>query len=485
MRIENRQGIENHSVWRRGAMLALVLLTVSVLNPSNISGQSALFREGEKLTYRILFDGYENAGYAELHVVATGKFDGRDVVELRSRFKTTSFVGAALITANESRITYADPSTGLPIFSRLIEDPDAYSRESSVQFASGASSFNLLTAVHALRRQTGRGTIPIVESGTEYPLAFRDGKSERIKTGAGDFDTIISVLESDYFKALGIWEVRVNFSNDSRRIPVEVRLRTKMGKMRISLASLQAGVAERFKEVGMTPTVRDASSSQQSGAVSETVPFSFGERTTLRISRSGRIVGDVILQVGQPVFEGGKTSLPLTAMFNVSPSDDVPFKSGDRFTNKVETTSILPSETIANMSATWESISGRYTYDQVNGTFTREGGERGSMASGTHDLLSFLFALRAFNLVPSSSPTSPINDTRVSVLLGTRNLVFTVRPGQFEALIVNGKSHRAQMLNIVTGDASIDQLSPRIWLGSTKDRPILKITMGDFAVEAI
>lgn len=456
-----------------------------MLSGHSVSAQSPAFAEGEKLTFQVLFDGYQNAGYAELHVVARGKLDDRDALEIRSRFKTTDFVGAALVKVNENRVTYVDPISGFPVFSRLIEDPDGYSRESTTDFRSGSSSFDLLGLVHALRSQAGRGSIPFIENGTEFSMDFRDGKTERVRTGAGDFDTIITSLESDYFKKLGVWEVRVNFSNDARRLPVQVRLRTKMGKMRIVLASVQGGTPGNFQSVNLTRDPIDSTAAPVGSTISETVPFAAGERTTLRISKAGRAVGDVILQVGQISMAEGKSVVPLTAMFNVAPSEDIPFKSGDSFSNRVDTISLLPLETAARLSAGWSLLSGRFIYNQENGTFTQEDAESGSMASATHDVLSFVYALRAFNLVPGSSPTSPINDTRVSVIMGNRNLIFTVRPNPVETVTIAGRSHRAQMMNIITGESSIDQLSPRIWLGMGKDRPILKISMGDFVAEIL
>jgi hypothetical protein len=450
----------------------------------DVFGQSRLFPGEEKLTYRILFDGYENAGYAELQIVGSGRLGDREAVELRSKIKTTNFVGAALVQVNERRITYVDPASGLPIYSKLVDDPDAFARESSVDFRSGATSFDVVSLIHALRRQSGRGSIAFTDKGTSYSVEFRDGKSEKVRSGTGDFETVLSVLESDYFKTIGIWEVRVNFSRDSRRIPVEVRLRTKMGKMRILLASIQIP-SPVGPTLGITPRV-DSESGQtaKSPTQLQSVPFSSGERTNLRISRNGRQLGEVALQVGQPVSQNGEQFITLLASVSVANAEDMPFKMGDSFASRVRATSLLPVETLSRLSSSWSEISGRYTYDQENGSFKTDSGESGSMASATHDLISFLYALRAFNLNPSTSPVSPVNDTRVSVLLGNRNLFFTVRPSQVEAVTIGGKKQLAQMLTIVTGDPEIDQLSPRVWLGDSKGRSILKVSIGDFVAES-
>src|SRR5690242_6633148 len=46
------------------------------------------FRVGEKLTYTVSFGRYKNAGFAEIYAVSRGKIDGKDAVELHSKFKT-------------------------------------------------------------------------------------------------------------------------------------------------------------------------------------------------------------------------------------------------------------------------------------------------------------------------------------------------------------------------------------------------------------
>src|SRR5207245_10921879 len=80
-------------------------------------------RSGEKLTYSGSFGKCENAGYAEMYVVSRGKIAGKDAVELRSTIKTLEFVSAAFFLFYESRVVYASPETGLPLYiSRSVND---------------------------------------------------------------------------------------------------------------------------------------------------------------------------------------------------------------------------------------------------------------------------------------------------------------------------------------------------------------------------
>ncbi len=45
------------------------------------------FRIGERLTFNISFEQYDNAAYAEIHAVSRGKLGERDAVELRAKNK--------------------------------------------------------------------------------------------------------------------------------------------------------------------------------------------------------------------------------------------------------------------------------------------------------------------------------------------------------------------------------------------------------------
>jgi hypothetical protein len=258
-----------------------------------------------------------------------------------------------------------------------------------------------------------------------------------------------------------------------------------MGKMRISLASIQSPMLAVGNKVNVSQPSSAVESVTPLNVISEGVPFSYQETTTLRLSKGDRLIGDMSLRVGTRNNNPGRPSVLLSAVFNASPAEDVPIKSGDNFQTKVDAVTLLPSESVGKMSSSWDFISGNLKYDQENGNFYREGGEGGSMANGTHDLLSLLFAIRAFNLLPSNSASNPVNDTRVSVLVGSRNMIFTIRPNQVEDLTINAKRQKAQMLTIVTGDQLFDQLAPRIWLGTTNERRILKISLGEYIAESL
>src|SRR6185369_14665958 len=102
-----------------GAAAFFVLKSVSAQSLEKTENLSPTpFRIGEKLTYTVSFGRIKNAGFAEVYVVSRGKLDGRDAVELHSKFKTNELVSAAFYLLDETRTTFASADTGLPLYIR-------------------------------------------------------------------------------------------------------------------------------------------------------------------------------------------------------------------------------------------------------------------------------------------------------------------------------------------------------------------------------
>ena len=85
--------------------------------------QAGMFRVGEKLTYTVSIDSFDEAAFAEFYVVSAGKLGERDAIEIRSKFRTLNFASAAFYMVDETRTTFASPETGLPI-TQLLKQLD-------------------------------------------------------------------------------------------------------------------------------------------------------------------------------------------------------------------------------------------------------------------------------------------------------------------------------------------------------------------------
>ena len=52
------------------------------------------YKLGERLTYSVSFASFNEAAFAETHVLSNGKFKDKDAIQIRAKVKTTDFVGA-------------------------------------------------------------------------------------------------------------------------------------------------------------------------------------------------------------------------------------------------------------------------------------------------------------------------------------------------------------------------------------------------------
>ena len=86
-----------------------------------------------------------------------------------------------------------------------------------------------------------------------YAVNALDHGQRKVKTDAGEFDTTVSTVQSEYFIEKGIKDFRINFSTDEQKIPVSMRFKTSKGEFQALLASVQMIEAE--PDTQPTPTI--------------------------------------------------------------------------------------------------------------------------------------------------------------------------------------------------------------------------------------
>ena len=198
------------------------------------------FRTGERLTYNFSFERFKNVAFAEIYVVSRGKLEGRDAFELRSKLKTLDLFSAAFYLIDESRTTFASAENGLPLYIRKVSNTSGLPQEDVKNFLiAPAVNHDLLTLIYQARQTGGIGNFQFQENGRIYNAGFTPMGNERVKTDAGEFETVISAVQSEFLTENGIRDLRINFSVDAARIPVQIRFRTDKGEFRGALASLQ------------------------------------------------------------------------------------------------------------------------------------------------------------------------------------------------------------------------------------------------------
>ena len=457
--------------------------------------QSSIFRVGEKLSYNVSFGKFSNAAFAETFVASRGTLSGRDAVEIRARVKTLEMVSAAFFLVDESRTVYASPDTGLPLYIASNSNNSILPQEKiSNYLTQPTSNFDVLTAVYKARESGGSGTFPIYENDQLSTVTFLPTVSERVKTEAGEFDTVVSSVQAPMLTSLGITELKVNFTTDEAHVPVLIRFKTGRGPFRAVVTSIMfpepaAQTPTPTPSATETPaaTPRPTPSPEQYLENRPLLPelgFQIGEVLDYGITAAGKPVARITFNVRERKLFEDTDSLLLTATItSVEPENGV-FFLGDNARTQVDPETLAPNWAMMKFNSSLAGLKQTVTFDKRTGMIKFGGPQGVDSPIGTHNLLSLFYAMRSFNLRPSKDRSNPVNDTRVAVFWEDKTHIFTLRPSSPEEITLNGEKVSAQLISINTQNAQLDTFGIKVWLGA-EDRVPLRLTAGPYQADLI
>jgi hypothetical protein len=456
---------------------------------------AANYRIGERLTYSFSFEKFNDVAFAELFVASRGKLEGKDAVELQSKFKTVNFLSAAFYLIDEKRTTFVSTENGLPLYTRKVSNEGVLPQEDVKNYLNTpASNFDLLTMLYQARNAGGIGSFQFQENGRIYNANFTPMGNERVKTDAGEFETAISTVQSDFLTENGIKELKINFSVDEQRIPALIRFKTDKGEFRGSLSSIQ--VIDETPETTPTtnqtpvviatpkPIVTPTPYIENQPLLSE-LPFVLGETLLYQVSNNNRKIASVTLQAKERKLFQNEDSLLLTAtVTGIEPSNQI-FNLNDGIRAQVSPETLAPKLIEFKFSGFFAAYNQTIVFDQRTGTAIYDGTNRMEIPVGTHSILSLVYAIRSFNLKPSKDETNPINDTRVAVFLGSQPFVVTLRPANADLITLKGEKVSAQLITMIAGNPSVDIQGLRVWLSNDQKRTPLRLTFGTFQADLV
>lgn len=477
---------------------------ISAQNQIKVQSVSqAPFRIGERLTYNVSFEQYDNAAFAEIYVVSRGKLGERDAIELRSKIKTVDLV-SAFYPLDEARTTFVSAETNLPLYIRKISNAAVLPKETVSNYTVAPAVYNdLLTFIYQARTAGGTGNFTFQEEEKIYNVSLQSAVKnknsirETLKTDAGEYETTISTVQSDYLIEKGINDLRINFSNDPARIPVLFRFKTAKGDFRAEVASVQYIEPEISAEPTLpTPAqtprpqatpkpVPTATPYIENEPLSTDLPFVLGEALEYQVSTSGQMLAIVTLQAKERKQVLEQDSLLLTATATGTEPNQRTFVLGDGIRAQVSPDSIAPRQIDLKFAGLLSPYNLTAQFNQKAGFVTFNGANRAEVPVGTHSILSLAYAIRAFNLKPSKDTSNPVNDTRVAVFIDSKAYVVTLRPSDGEIINLRGEKISAQLITIRTGNPVFDQNNLRLWLGNTEKRLPLRLSFGNFQADLI
>ncbi|MBX3292488.1 MAG: DUF3108 domain-containing protein [Acidobacteria bacterium] len=441
--------------------------------------KTSKLRVGEKFSYTLSFGPSENAGVADIGITSSGKIEGRDALELRANIKTVELISAAFIKLDETRTTYLDAATGLPLFSGRVDrtGPLPVSTSSSF-FKEAAVDHDLLSLIYAIRNAGGSGSFTVREGGAVHSVMAQNAGTIRSWTPLGVFETVIVRIESDLFASRGITDLAIHFSADDRMIPVVIRCRTDRGQFRAVLSTITEPAVEPAATPTPVPTptpVRSPTPAPVTYIPNQPLltelGFELGENLEFRVFYGGRPAGRVRLNAERrDMIDKVDTLILRAAVAGVEPGNPG-LRMGDTAVAHVDPDTLATRKFESKFDSLFPALNQSVLFDSLTGKATF-GSETVDIPLGTHSMVSLLYAMRSFNLKPSKDAGNPVNDTRVAVFWENRAYVFTLRPSAPEVITINGEKVAAQLISFQTGVPALDSLQIKVWIAAQSRVPL-------------
>jgi hypothetical protein len=457
----------------------------------------APYRVGERLTYNVSFSSFNSAAHIELLVAARGTFLGRDAVQLKGHVETTGLVYSALLALNTDYITYVDPASGLPFLGQQIMRDAARASETSADFNLPAGTaalpprrtgefpgtYDLLSAIYRVR------ALPLSE-GSSYYLSVRSENQtyeteirvkgrQVIKTNVGSFDTVMTQIKMRNNSRVDGYGIRIYFSDDQRHVPVLITAKHSAGEIRAELAGSEiiatppvppAPGPTPVAPPKSSPTANPTPTGADDGTLND-LPFRVGEQLNYQIylptiaAPAGRATFQV--RARSKYFNRDGLLLNLTAQ--TTNALQHLFFASDLISSYVDPKTLLPFQTELNLAEGRRRLTTKLTVNQDYGTVTNDKGERIEIPVGTHDYLSFFYALRTFNLTPPRR-------NAISLLVNNQPKTLFISALKREEVQLGSQKIPAIQVSLTTDDAEADKYQFRIWLSDDRRRLPLRIT---------
>jgi hypothetical protein len=463
----------------------------------------APYQAGEKLTYNVSFSNFSTAGHVELFNAGRGRFFERDGFELRARVRSVGVVRAALYAIDNEYTSYVDPQTGLPFrarFQRLDGDATPQTMtgtggQAAPAVESTPATSDFLSALYRMRAlPLAAGAVyPVRAEGEDmqYEAELRVMGRETVKTPAGTFNAIATLLRVRNNSAANNYRTRIYFSDDARHVPVLLTAELKTGQVRAELASSElmrttetlppGNVAERAQPPEATPTPARALASPPAagdgageagrGETSSDLPFKVGEQLNFNffLGTSQQPVGVATYHVRARNRYVGRDGLWLSASMATTNALQQIFPVADKIETYVDAKSLLPFRSQLQIREGNHRLQGVVSLDQERGSAVVTDGSSIEIPVGTYDLVSVIYALRSFDLTPPKR-------NAVSLLINKRPRTLFITSLQRETIELGGKRIPAYQLALATDEATGDRLKLRLWVGADRRRLPLRLT---------
>jgi hypothetical protein len=487
-------------------LLLAVLVPVSAQRNDNLvtaSFSPAPYRVGERLTFNVSFSQFISAAHVELEVAARGTFFGRDAIQLLSHVETTGVVNAALFAINNDYVTYVDPASGLPFRAQQLihESPstsDAW--KDFTQLTGQTATYDFLSAIYRLRAlplDDGSSFYFLVRSEKEdYQAQLKVSGRQVIKTSAGSFNAIASQVHVTNNSRANNYRIRIYFSDDERHLPVLITAKHSVGEIRAELAGAEIITPATSKPpptasnksapvttqpplvVNTEPAVTQPSAGNSQPAETDDgdgnvdgLPFKVGEQLNYQVylGTMAQPVGNATFQVRARSRYFNHDGLLFAARAQTVNAAQRLFAANDQITSYVDPKTLLPFRTEMNLNEGSYRVNQVLSISQDLGAATTDKGARIDIPVGTHDFISFFYALRTFNVVPPRR-------NAISILANNKPRTLFITALNRETIQLGSQTIPAIQVSLTTDDPQSDKYVFRAWISDDKRRLPLRLT---------
>jgi hypothetical protein len=448
------------------------------------------YQVGERLTYNVSFSAFPSAAHAEFQIVSRGQFFGREAIQLRAHVQTADIVNVALLSLNKDYTTYIDPENGLPF--RSVETV-----RDAIHAAESAQDINQPAGVEAIppKEKGFPGTYDLISAfyrvralplapGAEYRFSVRGEAAEyqvelkvvghdSINTNVGSFNTIVTQVRLDNSP---LRNIRAYFSDDERHVPVLVTARVAQGEWRAELAASEIvkplATTTPTPPIAVNPAPLPAPTPSPTVSVAnENWPFKVGEQLNYQIfiGPNATPMGSATFQVrgrsryfDHDGFYFSVNAQTTNAMARI-------FVARDQIESYVDPKALFPFRTVMNLSEGQRRLNQTLNLNQEAGNATSQAGVKIEIPVGTHDYVSFFYAVRTFNLALNRRSV-------VSMLVENQPKTLTVTSQKRETIQLGERAVPAIALSITTDDPEPDKYQLRIWISDDQRRLPLRIS---------
>ena len=447
----------------------------------------APYRVGERLTYQVSYSNFPDAAHVELEVVSRGTHFGREAIQLRAHLETTGVINVALFAINNDYVTYIDPGTGLPF--RTEE-----TARDAIKSASSVDDFNQPAGNEAIPAQQKGfpGTYDFVSAfyraralplapgavynfsvrgqATDYQAELKVLGKEVIRTNVGSFPTIVTQIKTS---SSLIKNIKVYFSDDPGHVPVLITGRVSSGELRAELAG-----SELIKPPDTAPAPTPAivvapapTPATVAPRLDENLPFTLGEQLNYQvfIGTSNTALGLATFHVRGRSQYFERDGLFLSVNAHTTGAAARLFSANDRIESYVDPKGLLPYRTVLNLVEGSRRLNETLNINQETGTATSDKGTKIDIPVGTHDYLSFFYALRTLNLTPKKK-------SALSMLVEKKPKTLFIDAIQRESIQMGDRKISAIALQITTDDPEPDKYRLRMWVSDDRRRLPLRLT---------